>query len=174
MVITWVNEIYVQFLVSIYIHGCSAGKIKSNFLCFVWHADSKKIGPKSGFFVKFLALLVDSALLNRIAKAGVVLPDFTFSCVGVLCMNWTKCFYFCVVFPHFKFIWEFGEDRRLIYVGDLNGDCWDAPGVAGFEMPKVHSGVCGLNAKLVFWYCFKVQGLKTQKDSYRYSSIGDA
>lgn len=31
----------------------------------------KKIGPKSGFFVKFLALLMDSALLNRIAIAGV-------------------------------------------------------------------------------------------------------
>lgn len=87
MVITCVNEIYVQLLVRIYIHGCCAGKIKLDFLCFAWHADSKKIGPKSGFFVKFLALLMDSALLNRIAIAGVVLPDFPFSCVGVLCVN---------------------------------------------------------------------------------------
>lgn len=119
-----------------------------------------KIGPKSWFFVKFLASLMNSALLNRIAKVGVVLPDFPFSCVGVLCMNWTKWFYFCMVFPHFKFIWELSEDRRLIHVGDFDGDCGGAPGVAAFEIAKVNGGVCCFNAKPVFCYCFEVQGLK--------------
>lgn len=57
------------------------------YFCFGWHADSKKIGLKSGLFFKFLVLLMDFALSNRIAKGGVVLPDFPFSCVGVLGMN---------------------------------------------------------------------------------------
>lgn len=162
MVITWVIGIYVQLLVSMYIYGCSAGKIKLDLLCFAWHVDSKRIGPKFGFFVKFLALLVDSALLNRNAKADVVLPDFPFSCVGVLCIDWTKYFYFCMIFSHFEFIWEFAEDRRLIHIGDFDGDPGDAVAVAvaGFEIPKVNRGVCGLNAERVFWYCFEVQGLK--------------
>lgn len=55
-----------------------------------------------------------------------------------------------MVFPHFELVREFGEDRRLIHVGDLDGDGRDAPGVAGLEMPKVHSGVCGLDAEPVF------------------------
>lgn len=55
-----------------------------------------------------------------------------------------------MIFPHFEFIGEFGEDRRLIHVRDLDDDSGDAAGVAGFEMPKVHRGVCGLNAKLIF------------------------
>lgn len=172
MVITWVNVIYVQLLVSIYIHGCSAGKIKLDFFCFVWHADYKETEPKSRFCVKFLAPLMNSPLLNRIAKAGVVLPDFPFSCVGVLCMNWAECFHFCMVFPDFELVWELGEDRRLIHVRDLDGDRGDAPGVARFEVTQVHRGVCGFNAKPVLCHCFEVQGLK-QKDSYRYSSLGD-
>lgn len=57
-----------------------------------------------------------------------------------------------MIFPHFKFIWESAEDRRLIHIGDFDGDPGDAVAVtvAGFEIPKVNRGVCGLNAKRVF------------------------
>lgn len=124
-------------------------KLNWIIFCFVWQEDSKKIEPKSGFFVKFLVLLMDAALSSRIAEAGVVLPDFPFGCVGVLGVNRAQSFHLCMVLPDLELVGEPPEDRGLVHVRDLDDDAGDAARIAGLEVPQVHRGVRGLDAEPV-------------------------
>lgn len=96
-------------------------------------------------------------------EAGVPLPDLALSCVRVVCPDWSQCPYFWVVLLDSKFVWQLGEDRRLIHISDFNGDCWNAPGATRFKIAEVDCRVCCLDVKPVFCYFFKVQGLENRQ-----------
>lgn len=76
---------------------------KSDWI-FLLLANVLKIRSVSQYFVKFMESLANSLLRNRTTTADVALPDFPFSCVGVMCPNGAKCFYFRIILPYFEFI----------------------------------------------------------------------